>query len=114
MKRLAFVLIALVAAGATSTAALADEPPPTTPPPTTTTTPPPPGVVPAGVTLAGVQIGGLDPAAAGQAVLGSFNRTVTLRFEKTTIEVAPSLFSMTVATDSAVARALTVPPGTSL
>jgi lipoprotein-anchoring transpeptidase ErfK/SrfK len=113
MKRLALVLIALLAAGATSTAALADEPPPTTPPPTTTTTPPP-GVVPAGVTLAGVQIGGLDPTAAGQAVLDSFNRTVTLRFERTTIEVAPSLFSMTVPIDSAVARALTVPPGTSL
>jgi lipoprotein-anchoring transpeptidase ErfK/SrfK len=116
MKRLALVLIALLAAGASSSIALADEPPPTTtttPPPTTSPTPPQ-TVVPAGVTLAGVPIGGLDPGTAAQAVLDSFNQPVTLRFEKTTIQVAPSLFSLSVPVDSAVARALTVPPGTSL
>jgi lipoprotein-anchoring transpeptidase ErfK/SrfK len=114
MKRLVPLLIALLAAGASSAVALADEPPPTTPPPTTTTTTTTPGLVPAGVTLAGVPIGGLDAATAAQAVLDSFNRPVTLHYEKTTIEVAPSLFSLSVPIDSAIARALTVPPGTPL
>lgn len=123
MKRLALVLIALLAAGASSSIALADEPPTTTAPTTTTTptttaptttTTPPPVAVPAGVRLAGVRIGGLAPDVAAQAVLDSFNRPVVLRFERTTIEVAPSLFSLSVPVDSAIARALTVPPGTSL
>jgi lipoprotein-anchoring transpeptidase ErfK/SrfK len=120
MKRLAPFLIALLAAGASSSAVLADEPPPTTTSPTTTTTSPTtttaptPAVVPAGVTLAGVQIGGLDADTAAQAVLDAFNRPVVLRYERTTIEAAPSLFSLSVPIDSAIARALIVQPGTTL
>jgi lipoprotein-anchoring transpeptidase ErfK/SrfK len=111
MKRFALLLIALLVAGAGSSAVLADEPPPTT---TTTTTPTTPAVVPEGVTLAGVAIGGLDAATAGQAVLDSFNRPVILRFETTTVQVTPSLVALSVPVESAIARALTVAPNTSL
>jgi lipoprotein-anchoring transpeptidase ErfK/SrfK len=109
MKRFALLLIALLAAGAGSSTVLADEPPPTT---TTTTTTP--AVVPPGVTLAGVPIGGLDAVTAGQAVLDAFNRPVILRFDTTTVQVTPTLFAMSVPTESAVARALTVAPNTTL
>ena len=117
MKRLVPVLIVLLAAAASSSVALADVPPPTTTTTTTATTTATtttPSVVPAGVTLAGVPIGGLDPDTAAQAVVDSFNRPVMLRFEKTTIEAAPSLFALSVPIDSAIARALTVQPGTPL
>jgi lipoprotein-anchoring transpeptidase ErfK/SrfK len=94
-------------------------PPPTTPPPTsttpTTTTPTTTTtVVPAGVTLAGVHIGGLDADTAAQAVLDSFNRPVSLRLDRTRIDITPSRLSLTVPIDSAIARALSSPPGTSL
>jgi lipoprotein-anchoring transpeptidase ErfK/SrfK len=116
MKRFVLTLIVLLAAAAVP-AALADDPPPTTTTTTTaptTTTTPTPTVVPAGVTLGGVAIGGLDPATAAQAVLDSFSRPVTLRFLRTRIEATPSLFALSVPIDSAIARALTVPPGTTL
>jgi lipoprotein-anchoring transpeptidase ErfK/SrfK len=121
MKRLALSLLVLVTAVAVPVAH-ADTPPPTTTTPTTTTpttttpttTTPAPTVVPAGVTLAGVAIGGLDADTAAQAVLDSFSRPVTLRFQRTRIEANPSLFALTVTIDSAIARALTVAPGTTL
>jgi lipoprotein-anchoring transpeptidase ErfK/SrfK len=117
VKRLALLLVTLLAAGAFAASVLADTTPPvttttTTPTPTTTTTPP--GVVPVGVTLAGVQIGGLTPDLATQAVTAAFDQPVELRFAKTRIEVSPSLLGMSVPVESAVARALTVPPNTTL
>ena len=120
MKRLAFLFLVLLVSGIVASATLADTPPSTTPtttttpPPPTTTTTPAPTPVPAGVTLAGVPIGGLDPDTAAQAVLDSFNRSLTLRFEKTTIVATPSLFALSVPIDSAIAKALTVAPGTTL
>jgi lipoprotein-anchoring transpeptidase ErfK/SrfK len=111
MKRLALSLVVLLAAFAVP-AAFADDPPPTTTVPTTTT--PAPTVIPTGVMLGGVAIGGLDPDTAAQAVLDSFSRPVTLRFERTRIEATPSLFALSVSIDSAIARALTVVPGTTL
>ena len=113
MKRLVLVL-ALLAAGVFASVVLADTPPPTTTTDTTPTTTTTPALVPAGVTLAGVAVGGLDPDAAVQAVQDAFNQPVTLRYAKTTILAAPSLFSLSVPADTAVARALTVPPNTAL
>jgi lipoprotein-anchoring transpeptidase ErfK/SrfK len=112
MKRLAVLLVALLAAGALASAVLADGVTPTDP--TTTTTPPAPALVPDGVTLAGVPIGGLAPDAAAQAVLDAYDRPVVLRFSTTKIEASPSLFALSVPIDSAIAKALTVPPGTEL
>jgi lipoprotein-anchoring transpeptidase ErfK/SrfK len=90
----------------------------TTPTPTTTaettTTAPVPDVVPPGVTLAGVQIGGLSAEAAAQAVTQAFDQPVSLRFDTTKIAVAPSLLGVSVPVESAVAKALTVPPNTTL
>jgi lipoprotein-anchoring transpeptidase ErfK/SrfK len=122
VKRLSLLMLGLLAAGLFAASVLADNAPPpgTTTTGTTTTAPPPtttaptPGVVPAGVTLAGVQIGGLTADAATQVVQGLFSSPVPLRFETTKIEVAPSLLGMTVPVDSAVAKALTVEPNTTL
>jgi lipoprotein-anchoring transpeptidase ErfK/SrfK len=73
-----------------------------------------PAVVPAGVVLAGVAIGGLTQDAAAVAVTQAFERPVRLRFGRTTIYVSPSLLGVSVPVDSAVAKALTVAPGTTL
>ena len=117
MKRFALVLILLLAAGIFAATVLADTPPPTTTtttPTTTTTTTTTPAVVPAGVTLAGVQIGGLAPDVATAAVLEAFEQPVILRFDKTTISVSPNLLGVTVPADAAVAKAMTVVPDTTL
>ena len=119
MKRsgriLSFLLVCL-AAGVLSASVLAEDTPPTTTTTTdtTTTTPPPPVVIPDGVTVGGVAVGGMTQDAAVEAVFGWFSRPVVLKLEKTTILVTPSLLGMTVSADTAVARALTVPSGTTL
>ncbi len=118
MKRVLLLLIVLLAAGAFAAAVLADTPPPPTTTATTTTititTTTPATVVPTGVTLAGIPIGGLSPEAATAAVLQAFQEPVTLRFEKTTISVSPNLLGVTVPADAAVAKAMTVAPDTTL
>src|SRR6266550_6825989 len=117
MKRFALVFILLLAAGVFAATVLADTPPPTTTTTTTTTattTTTPPTVVPAGVTLAGVQIGGLAPDVATAAVVEAFAQPVILRFDKTTISVSPNLLGVTVPADAAVAKAMTVVPDTTL
>jgi lipoprotein-anchoring transpeptidase ErfK/SrfK len=111
VKRLTLLLIVLLAAGVFAALALADTPP--TPTDTTTTTTAP-AVVPDGVILAGVAVGGLAPDVAAQAITAAFDRPVTLRFERTKIQVSPSLLGVSVPVESAVAKALTVPPNTTL
>jgi lipoprotein-anchoring transpeptidase ErfK/SrfK len=115
VKRFSLLLLVLLAAGAFASTVLADDPPPPTGTVTdTTTTTPAPPVVPAGVTLAGVAIGGLAQDAAAVAVQQSFERPVRLRVADTRINVSPSLLGLSVPVDTAVARALTAAPGTSL
>jgi lipoprotein-anchoring transpeptidase ErfK/SrfK len=114
VKRFALFSLALFAAGAFAATVLADTTPPPTTTGTTTTVATTPSTVPLGVTLAGVQIGGLATDAAVQAVTAAFNQPVTLRFETTRITVAPSLLGLNVPVDSAVAKALTVAPNTQL
>jgi lipoprotein-anchoring transpeptidase ErfK/SrfK len=117
------LVLACLAAGVLAASVLADTPPPTT---TTTTTTPtdttttgttttaPATVIAGGVTVGGVAVGGLTPDVAVQAVLASFERPVVLRLEKTKISVTPDLLGTSVSADSAVAKALTVPPNTTL
>jgi len=115
------LVLACLAAGVFAASVLADTPPPTT---TTTTTPTdttttgtttaPATVIADGVTVGGVRVGGLTPDLAVQAVLASFERPVVLRLEKTKISVTPDLLGTSVSADSAVAKALTVPPNTIL
>ena len=116
MKRFALLLVALVASGAFAAAVLADTPPPaaTTTATTPTTTTAPVQVVPTGVTVAGVPVGDLAVADAVAAVQLAFGRPVVLHFRTTTISIAPTLLGLRVSADTAVARALTVAPGTSL
>jgi lipoprotein-anchoring transpeptidase ErfK/SrfK len=106
-------LLACLVAGALAASVLADDTPPP-PTDTTTTTPPPPAVIAEGVTVGGVAVGGLTQEAAAEAVLGWFSRPVVLKLEKTTIMVTPDLLGTNVAADTAVAKAFTVPAGTSL
>jgi len=113
VKRLTLLLLVLLSAGVFAAIALADTPPPPTDTTTTTTTTAP-AVVPDGVVLAGVAVGGLAPDVAAQAVTAAFDRPVTLRFEQTKIQVSPSLLGVSVPVESAVAKALTVPPNTTL
>jgi lipoprotein-anchoring transpeptidase ErfK/SrfK len=123
------LLLACLTAGVLSASVLADTPPPTTTTTgttttttttttptttTTTTTTTSAQVIPAGVTVGGVTVGGLAPDVAVQAVLASFQRPVVLRISRTTISVTPDLLGTTIPADSAVAKALTVAPNTTL
>ena len=120
MKRLVPVLVAMLAAGVFTAVVFADTPPPTTTTtatdttttPTTTTAPEP--VVPAGVTIERIQIGGLPLDQAVTAVEQAYARPLTLRFDTTSISVSTSILGGRVSADAAVARALTVPPNTAL
>lgn len=106
-----FVLLAAcTAAGVLAASVLADTPPPAGA--TTTTTPA--STVPAGVVLGGVAIGGLTADAATQAVLARFAQPAVLRVGARTIRLAPGTMGVEVPADVAVAKALTVAPGTSL
>jgi lipoprotein-anchoring transpeptidase ErfK/SrfK len=106
-------LLACLAAGALAASVLAEDVPPPTDTTTTTTAPPPP-LIAEGITVGGVAVGGLTQEAAVEAVLAWFSRPVVLRLEKTTIMVTPELLGTSVAADTAVAKALTVPAGTPL
>jgi lipoprotein-anchoring transpeptidase ErfK/SrfK len=112
------LLLAVLAAGVLAASVLADTPAPTTPTDTTTTTTttttPPAQVIPDGVTLGGVAVGGMTSDVAVQAVLTAFKRPVVLRIGRTKISVTPDLLGTIVPADSAVAKALTVAPNTTL
>jgi lipoprotein-anchoring transpeptidase ErfK/SrfK len=111
----------MLAAGAFAAVVLADTTPPstttttdTTPTTTTTTTTTAAQVVPPGVTIERIQVGGLTADAAVAAVEQAYALPLTLRFAATTISVSPSLLGGRVSADTAVARALTVAPNTAL
>jgi lipoprotein-anchoring transpeptidase ErfK/SrfK len=119
VKRLVPVLVAMLAAGVFAAVVLADTTPPvttttstdTTPTTTTTTAQ---QVVPAGVTIERVQIGGLPVDQAVAAVEQAFAQPLTLRFDTTSISVSTSILGGRVSADTAVARALTVAPNAAL
>lgn len=108
-------LLACVAAGALASAVPAADPPPvTTTAPTDVTPATPAQLIPSGVTVGGVVVGGLAPDAGVQAVTASFARPVTLRIARTTITVTPDVLGTTVSADTAIAKALSVAPNTTL
>jgi lipoprotein-anchoring transpeptidase ErfK/SrfK len=106
-KRLGPVLV-LVLASAFAAAARADTPPPTDTTTTAATT------IADGVTLGGVAVGGMTADLAAQAVQARFSRPVLLRFKTATVTVTPDLLGVSVPVDTAVAKALTVAPNTTL
>jgi lipoprotein-anchoring transpeptidase ErfK/SrfK len=120
LKRSALVLsllLACAASGVLAASVLADDPPATTTTDTTTTlttTTTAGAVVPPGVTLGGVAIGGLTPDTAVAAVQQQFARPVLLHLDRTKISIAPDLLGLSLAADSAVAKALTAQPHAAL
>jgi lipoprotein-anchoring transpeptidase ErfK/SrfK len=70
--------------------------------------------VPDGVVLGGIPIGGLTSDVAVALVTQRFSRPVVLRIGRTKTQVKPASLGVTIWADTAVAKALTVPPGTTL
>ena len=73
-----------------------------------------PAVIPAGVTIGGVPVGGLTPDAAKAAVDAAFAQPLKLVYGRTTILAAPSVLGATAQSDKAVAQALTALPETAV
>jgi lipoprotein-anchoring transpeptidase ErfK/SrfK len=70
--------------------------------------------VPDGVVVGDVSIGGLTSDAATAAILQRYSRPVVLKVERTKVTVSPAALGVKIWADTAVAKALTVEPGTSL
>ena len=73
-------------------------------------TPPTPAVVPDGVVLGNVPIGGLTADAATAAIIEQFSRPVTLRIAGTKVSVSPAALGIQIYADSGVAAALAAQP----
>jgi lipoprotein-anchoring transpeptidase ErfK/SrfK len=84
----------------------------TTPPPTTTTTTTGPAVVPTGVKVAGVDIGGLTEDAAFSIVRAAFEAPLTLAIADSVLMPTPESLGAVAYVQNAVKRALTAAPGT--
>jgi lipoprotein-anchoring transpeptidase ErfK/SrfK len=116
VKRAGLFLLLLGAcalAGVLSASVLADTPPPADPGATgssTETT----ATIADGVVLGGVAVGGMPEESAVQALQRRFARPAVLRLGHLTLRVAPAALGVAVPADAAVARALTVAPGTTL
>ena len=70
--------------------------------------------VPDGVVLGGIPIGGLTSDEATALVLQRYSRPVLLRVGHTRTTVSPAALGVKIWADTAVAKALTVAPGTTL
>jgi lipoprotein-anchoring transpeptidase ErfK/SrfK len=66
--------------------------------------------IPLGVTIGGVQVGGLTPEAAASAVQQGFATPLELRLGSTRILVTPDVLGATPVIDKAIERALTAEP----
>ena len=73
-------------------------------------TPPTPAVVPDGVVLGTVPIGGLTVDAATAAIVAQFSRPVTLRIAGTKVSLSPAALGIEIYADSGVAAALAAQP----
>jgi len=70
----------------------------------------PPVAIPLGVSIGGVQVGGMTPEAATAAVLQEFQTPLELQLGSTRILVAPDVLGATPVIDKAIERALTAEP----
>ena len=70
----------------------------------------PPATIPLGVTIGGVQVGGLSPEAATTAVQQGFDTPLELQLGLTRILVAPGVLGATPVIDKAIERALIAEP----
>jgi lipoprotein-anchoring transpeptidase ErfK/SrfK len=99
VRRFLFILVLCLAFAAP---AMADTPPT------------PDAVVPDGVVLGNVPIGGLTADAATAAIVEQFSRPVTLRIAGTKVSVSPAALGIEIYADSGVAAALAAQPDTIL
>jgi lipoprotein-anchoring transpeptidase ErfK/SrfK len=89
------VVAGLVVAGGLSSAPRADDPP---------------SAIPAGVTIGGVDVGGLTPDAATEAVQQAFATPLELELGSTRILVTPDVLGAVPVIDKAIERALVAEP----
>jgi lipoprotein-anchoring transpeptidase ErfK/SrfK len=99
--------------GSTTTAATTTTTASTTTTTTTTTTVPAPNTIPAGVRVAGVQVGGLRPSDAVAAVHDAFARSLAVVVDRSRLTLDPVKFT-SVYIQTAVARARVAPSGTNV
>lgn len=86
---------------------------------TTTTTPKPkpkpaPAVLPSGVTIGGIHVGGLAPRAAYLVVRAGFNSPLVLTAGAHRVDVSPASLGAVAYAKNAVAKARTAKPGTAI
>jgi lipoprotein-anchoring transpeptidase ErfK/SrfK len=74
----------------------------------------PPATIPTGVTIAGVDVGGLTPDAATAALQQEFSKPLQLDVGSTRVLVTPDVFGATPAIDPAIQKALVAQPGTAI
>jgi lipoprotein-anchoring transpeptidase ErfK/SrfK len=74
----------------------------------------PPAAIPVGVTIGGMQVGGLTPEAATTAVLQGFQAPLELQLGSTRILVTPDLLGATPVIDKAIERALAAEPNSAI
>jgi lipoprotein-anchoring transpeptidase ErfK/SrfK len=108
VRRFALILLALVLAASAAGAAGAQTPPPAPPP-----VPPPPvePLVPAGVTIAGVAVGGMTRDLATQAVQAAFDQPIPFRFRERRWKLRPETVRSYAYVRPAVGQALKARPG---
>ncbi|MFN2469470.1 MAG: L,D-transpeptidase family protein [Gaiellaceae bacterium] len=99
-----------VGAAGTTTAPATTTTRPATPPPALTP-PAPPLIVPDGVTIGGVSVGGFAPADAQQLVRTQFDQLLRIVVGKRTLLVPPGALGAVARVDTSVQRALTAAPG---
>jgi lipoprotein-anchoring transpeptidase ErfK/SrfK len=111
------VLAGFAAASVLATSSAAQSPPPPTqppPPPTTTTTPtpePPPEFIPQGVTVGGVNVGGLLLDQAYREVEDASGDPLVLAFKGRTFVISPKKLGTRMLVRQAVNHALEAAPG---
>ncbi len=110
------ILAGLLLAGLLAATVVASPPPPaaTTTGTTTTTTTPTPATIPPGVTIAGVEVGGMLAADAATAVQSAFEAPLELILPGTRVLVPPDLLGATPGVQRAVAKAQTSIPNTAV
>lgn len=73
-----------------------------------------PALLPSGVTIGGVEVGGLAPAEATAAIQQSFARPIVLRYGRTTVTIAPTLLGARLSVKRALTLASDAPPNSAV
>jgi lipoprotein-anchoring transpeptidase ErfK/SrfK len=74
----------------------------------------PPATIPTGVTIGGVDVGGLAPDVATATVQQEFQKPLQLDLGSTRVLVTPDVFGASPAIDQAIEKALVAQPGTAI